>query len=189
MAANLTENFQQAFVYASDLHKDQYRKGSEIPYLTHLMTVAALVLENGGDENQAIAALLHDAVEDQGGIQTLNEIKEKFGPYVAELVDGCTDAYTQPKPPWKARKTAYLEKLQNADHTILLISLADKVHNARSILLDLQSGDRSIWDKFTGGKGGSIWYYQRLAEIFDRSPFLNLKQELRYLVDEITKIA
>jgi (p)ppGpp synthase/HD superfamily hydrolase len=189
MPINLTERFQQALNYAYELHKDQYRKGSEIPYLTHLMTVASLVLENGGDEDQAIAALLHDAVEDQGGLPTLNKIRENFGDYVADLVDGCTDAYTHPKPPWEERKTAYINKLKSAEDAILLISLADKVHNARTILLELQSGNLDIWKIFKGGKEGTINYYRRLAEVFDQSPFTRLKNELRILVNEISNLA
>ena len=189
MPIYLTERFQQALNYAYVLHKDQYRKGAEIPYFTHLMTVAALVLENGGDEDQAIAALLHDAVEDQGGLKTLNEIRDFYGEHVAELVDGCTDAYAHPKGPWQERKTAYINKLKSADDKILLISLADKIHNARTILLELQSGNHDIWIIFKGGKDRTIWYYQELANVFDQSPFTKLKKELRILVDEISRIA
>jgi (p)ppGpp synthase/HD superfamily hydrolase len=146
-------------------------------------------MEYGGDEDQAIAGLLHDAVEDQGGINTLNMIKDQFGEKVAQIVDGCTDAYAQPKPPWRARKSSYLEKLRKADNAILLVSLADKVHNARSILTDLQSGKQEVWSKFNGGKEGTIWYYQELVEIFDQSPFTHLKETLHNLVDEIVKMA
>lgn len=182
---HLTNRFQSALKMAFELHQDQERKGSREPYFSHLMSVAALVLENGGTENQAISALLHDAVEDQGGIPTFNRIREEFGDEVAEIVDGCTDAYTQPKPPWKDRKIAYLEKLRTASDTILLVSLSDKVHNARSILRDFQKEGAVIWDRFKGGKPGTLWYYQSLANIFDKSPFLFLKQELRQLVEEI----
>ncbi len=185
----LSERFLDAFAMAYRLHNNQTRKGSDTPYIAHLMAVSALVLENGGNENQAIAALLHDAVEDQGGWDTLKDIKDKFGDEVADLVDGCTDAYTHPKPPWKERKAAYLEKLQTAPDSVVLISLADKVHNARSILHDLQRLGDSIWDKFNGGKAGTLWYYQSLANIYDSAPFPQLKQELRYLVEEIITLA
>ncbi|MFL7814037.1 MAG: HD domain-containing protein [Anaerolineales bacterium] len=171
------------------LHNQQTRKGSNTPYVSHLMAVSALVLENGGNENQAIAALLHDAVEDQGGWDTLREIKDKFGDEVADLVDGCTDAYTHPKPPWKERKVSYLEKLRSAPDSVVLISLSDKVHNARSILHDLQRVGDSVWEKFSGGKTGTLWYYQSLANIFDSAPYPVLKQELRYLVEEIITLA
>jgi len=189
MTVPLSERYQLALDLTYQLHKDQYRKGSNTPYLAHLLSVSALVMENGGDEDQAIAALLHDAVEDQGGLQTLNLIKKRFGENVAKIVDGCTDAYTHPKPPWKERKSSYLNKLQDADDTILLVSLADKVHNARSILSDLQSGNQEVWDKFNGGKDGTIWYYQNLVDIFNQSAFSHLKDSLRYLVEEIIKIA
>jgi (p)ppGpp synthase/HD superfamily hydrolase len=185
----LSERFLEAFTMAYRLHNQQTRKGSNTPYVSHLMAVSALVLENGGNENQAIAALLHDAVEDQGGWDTLREIKDKFGDEVADLVDGCTDAYTHPKPPWKERKVSYLEKLRTAPDSVVLISLSDKVHNARSILHDLQRVGDSVWEKFSGGKTGTLWYYQSLANIFDSAPYPVLKQELRYLVEEIITLA
>ena len=189
MADILSDRYQAALSRAFELHQRQYRKDSRIPYLAHLLTVSALVMEHKGDEDQAIAALLHDAVEDQGGRPTLESIKRQFGDKVADIVEGCTDAYAQPKPPWKGRKSAYLARLMDANDSILLVSLADKVHNARSILNDLKNGDASVWDKFTGGKEGTLWYYQSLVEIFDKSSFTALKNELHQLVDEITKRA
>jgi len=186
---HLTTRFQAALDLAFELHQDQERKGSREPYLTHLMSVSALVLENGGSENQAISALLHDAVEDQGGLPTLERIREEFGEEVAEIVDGCTDAYTHPKPPWKERKLNFLENLTTASDTILLVSLSDKVHNARSILRDFQKEGDSIWERFNGGKSGTLWYYQSLANIFDKSPYSFLKQELRQIVEEIITLA
>lgn len=189
MSNLLSDRFVKAFAKAFTLHKGQKRKASQTPYIAHLMSVASLVLENGGSEDQAIAALLHDAVEDAGGLETLEEIRVEFGDYVAELVDGCTDSYTQPKADWEPRKIAYLEKLKNASNDILLISLADKVHNARSILLDLHLSGESTWDKFKGKKSGTLWYYQTLAKIFDDAPFPLLKNELRNLVDEMHTLA
>lgn len=185
----LSDRYQAALSRAFQLHQGQYRKGSRIPYLTHLLSVSALVMENNGDEDQAIAALLHDAVEDQGGRPTLESIKRQFGERVADIVEGCSDGYAQPKPPWKGRKTAYLTKLRSSDNSILLVSLADKVHNARSILIDLKNGEDSVWDKFKGGKEGTLWYYRSLVEIFDNSSFTVLKNELCQLVDEITNRA
>ncbi len=185
----LSERFLEAFEMAFHLHNQQLRKESKIPYIAHLMAVSSLVLENGGNENQAIAALLHDAVEDQGGWDTLKDIKDKFGEEVATLVDGCTDAYTNPKPPWKERKAAYLEKMKTAPDSVILVSLADKVHNARSILLDLQDAGDQIWEKFNGGKAGTLWYYQSLANIFDSAPYPLLKHQLRDLVEEIITLA
>jgi (p)ppGpp synthase/HD superfamily hydrolase len=189
MQNNLSDRFLKAFSLAFTLHREQLRKASQTPYIAHLLAVAALVLENGGTENQAIAALLHDAVEDHGGLDTLNQIREEFGDYVADLVDGCTDSYTQPKEDWKPRKIAYLEKLKTASDDVLLISLADKVHNARSILRDLHITGESTWNKFKGKKPGTLWYYQALAKTFDRAPYPTLKNELRNLVDEIQTLA
>jgi (p)ppGpp synthase/HD superfamily hydrolase len=189
MSAKLSDRFSAAFSEALRLHQNQQRKATGTPYIAHLMSVAALVLENGGSEDQAIAALLHDAVEDAGGLDTLHAIREQFGPYVAELVDGCTDSYTQPKGEWKPRKEAYLDKLQIASDDVKLISLADKVHNARSILRDLQYNGESAWDKFTGEKKGTIWYYQTLAEIFQGSPYPMLSDELIDLVERIQTLS
>jgi (p)ppGpp synthase/HD superfamily hydrolase len=130
----LTERFDGAFRYAHRLPQKQWRKGTSIPYISHLMTVAALVIEHGGDEDQAIAGLLHDAAEDQGGDRTLAEIRAKFGDQVANIVADCTDAWTEPKPPWRPRKEAYLKALPNKPAASLLVSLADKTHNAEAIL-------------------------------------------------------
>jgi len=185
----LSDRYQAALAHAFELHQGQYRKGSRTPYLSHLLTVSALVMENKGDEDQAIAALLHDAVEDRGGLPVLESIRREFGERVADIVDGCTDSYAQPKEPWKGRKTAYLNKLKSADDSIVLVSLADKVHNARSILIDLKYGDASVWDKFKGGKEDTLCYYQSLVELFDKTSFTILKNELSQLVDEITNIA
>ncbi len=121
----LTERFDDAFGFAHRLHRAQPRKGTSIPYISHLMTVAALVIETGGDEDQAIAALLHDAVEDKGGADTLEKIRATFGETVAMIVSDCTDAWTEPKPPWRARKEAYLLALPDKPQRSLLVSLAD----------------------------------------------------------------
>ncbi len=145
--------FQKALIFADRLHADQKRKGTEVPYIAHLLSVAALVIEAGGDENERIAALLHDAVEDQGGHETLEEIRREFGEQVAAIVEGCTDAYTNPKPPWRERKETYLGHLPDASLSVRRVSLADKLHNARSILRDLQIFGPKVWDRFTGGRG------------------------------------
>jgi (p)ppGpp synthase/HD superfamily hydrolase len=185
----LSDRFGKALKFAFKLHQSQFRKGSQVPYISHLLHVTAIVLEQGGSENQAIAALLHDAVEDQGGYETLSKIKERFGSEVAEIVDGCTDAYTVPKPEWKERKKAYLEKMKGSPDGTILVSLADKVHNARSILSDLLDSGEEVWDKFKGGKEGTLWYYQSLVDIFQASPYPRLTAELKDLVDEIMVIA
>jgi (p)ppGpp synthase/HD superfamily hydrolase len=189
MPNHLSERFLRGLDKAFTLHQGQLRKASQTPYFAHLMTVSALVLENGGSEDQAIAALLHDAVEDAGGLDTLVEIREEFGENVADLVDACTDSYTQPKPDWEPRKRDYLEKLKTASDDVLLISLADKIHNARSILRDLHLTGESTWEKFKGKKAGTLWYYQALANIFDEAPYPTLKNEFRNLVDEMHTLA
>ena len=162
----LTARFEQALQYAFELHQRQRRKGSQTPYIAHLLGVCALVLEDGGDEDEAIAALLHDAAEDQGGLQTLEEIRRRFGEHVAEIVDGCTDTYEMPKPAWRLRKETYLEHLRTASSAVLRVSLADKLHNARAMQTDLYSQGEALWGRFNGGKEGSLWYYRSLAQIF-----------------------
>jgi len=185
----LTSRFETALDFAFHLHKNQYRKGSNIPYISHLLAVTAIVIENGGSENQAIAALLHDAVEDQGGYDTLQKIHELFGSEVAEIVEGCTDAFTDPKPEWRGRKTAYLKKLKYSPDSILLVSLAYKVHNARSLLRDLQSKEKNVWEKFNGGKKGTLWYYQSLIEILNTNSYPYLTSELSQVVKKIVQLS
>jgi (p)ppGpp synthase/HD superfamily hydrolase len=181
----LSHRFIQAFEYAFELHALQMRKGTTVPYLTHLMSVAALVLENGGDEDQAIAGLLHDAVEDQGGLEILAAIQDRFGERVARIVGGCTDSTTTPKPPWRDRKEQYLAHLAHANEDIQLVSLADKLHNARTLLVDLQTVGPTVWERFNGGKEGTLWYYRALANFFvGRNP-LAITGELNRIVVEI----
>ena len=178
----LSDRFLQAFQFAAELHSEQYRKGTSTPYLTHLMAVTATVIENGGDEEMAIAALLHDAVEDQGGYTVLEEIKARYGPRVARMVDELSDSYTDPKPPWRKRKVDYLAHLPDAPRDTLLISLSDKLHNARSILQDLDMIGNEIWDRFNGGKEGVLWYYRSLADIFTEHLPMWLSDELDRVV-------
>jgi GTP pyrophosphokinase len=163
---DLTERFGQALIYAFRLHQRQRRKGSQTPYIAHLLGVASLVLEDGGDEDEAIAALLHDAAEDQGGKATLEHIRRNFGEHVASIVDGCTDTYEMPKPPWRQRKEDYLAHLPTASPSVWRVSLADKLHNARTILVDLRSQGDQVWQQFNGGKAGSLWYYRSLVQVF-----------------------
>jgi len=162
----LSERFDDALAFASRLHRSQTRKGTAIPYISHLMAVSALVIEHGGDEDQAIAALLHDAAEDQGGEAILHEIEHRFGPAVARIVEDCTDAWTEPKPPWRGRKEAYLDKLPSKPKSSLLVSLADKVHNAAAIVEDRETIGEAIWTRFSGGRDGTVWYYDTLGRIF-----------------------
>lgn len=167
----LTDRFGEALMFAEAAHRDQRRKGTEIPYVSHLMAVCSLVLEHGGDEDQAVAALLHDAIEDQGGPEMEARIQEKFGERVAKIVRACTDADTEPKPPWRERKEAYLAALPHKPDDALLVSMADKLHNATAILEDHREIGDALWDRFKGGKAGTLWYYERLVEVFlERMP-------------------
>ncbi len=164
----LTERFDDALAYASRIHRRQLRKGTAIPYVSHLLAVSAIAIENGADEDQAIAALLHDAVEDQGGSERLADIRARFGERVAEIVSDCTDAETSPKPPWRARKEAYVANLSHKPRASLEVSLADKTHNARAIANDLHVHGNALWDRFSGGREGCLWYYRTLADAFVR---------------------
>jgi (p)ppGpp synthase/HD superfamily hydrolase len=162
----LTSRYDEAFRYAHDLHRSQTRKGTPIPYVAHLISVSAIVIEHGGTEDQAIGALLHDAAEDQGGQETLDEIRRRFGDAVAEIVHDCTDAWEEPKPEWRPRKEAYLATLPKKSPRSLLVSLADKTHNAEAILSDYRALGDPLWRRFTGGADGTRWYYGALANVF-----------------------
>lgn len=171
MPTQLTDRFRQALDYAFELHASQFRKGTGVPYVSHLLGVTGLVLEDNGDEDEAIAALLHDAVEDQGGAPTLAAIRERFGDRVAEIVSGCSDTDQFPKPPWEERKRAYLLHLEQAGSSVLKVSLADKIHNARDILIAYHVHGPEIWKRFRGGRDGTIWYLRQLVCVFrERRP-------------------
>jgi (p)ppGpp synthase/HD superfamily hydrolase len=185
----LGPRFDQALQYASELHRQQARKGTTIPYISHLLSVAALVLEDGGSEEEAIAALLHDAVEDQGGQSTLAEIRRRFGEQVAGWVMELSDTDATPKPPWRERKDDYLEHLANASPEVLRISLADKLHNAQSLHKDLRREGRATWARFNGGKTGTLWYYRQLADLFQRKLASPRAAELEAVVSELEALA
>ena len=185
----LTDRFDEALAYASRLHRAQTRKGAGIPYVSHLLAVAAIALENGADEDQAIAALLHDAVEDQGGLAQLEAIREHFGESVAQIVADCTDAHEEPKPAWHPRKEAYIASLAHKPPRSLAVSLADKTHNAAAINADLRAHGEAVWSRFTGGKGGTLWYYRALANAFRaHAPGLAAERFVRE-VDEMEELA
>ena len=163
----LTDRFQKGFVLAFELHRRQNRKGTDIPYISHLVAVASLVLEDGGDEDEAIAALLHDTVEDQGGRPTSDKIRSEFGNRVADIVDACSDSETEPKPPWRERKEAYLARLSKETRPeVLRVSAADKLHNARCILANYRRVGKSLWKRFNTSKEEIAWYYIELARIY-----------------------
>ena len=193
----LSPRFEAALAMATQLHAGQMRKGTEeqkrngteIPYVSHLLGVSSLVLEHGGSEDQAIAALLHDAVEDQGGIKTLDRIRDHFGSEVAGIVDHCTDAYEDPKPEWRERKETYVDEVPNMPATAALVSCADKLHNARAILSDLREVGDDLWSRFTGEKDGTLWYYRSLVDSFGKAFPGRLTDELRRTVEEIERLA
>jgi (p)ppGpp synthase/HD superfamily hydrolase len=167
----LTDRFDRAVLFAIELHRSQLRKGTAIPYVTHLFAVCSLVLEDGGTEDEAIAALLHDGPEDQGGEAVLDAIRDRFGPAVAEMVEGLSDAMPAPgeaKPPWRTRKEAYLRHLADAPETVLRVSLADKLHNARSMVVDVETDGEAVWSRFNAGRDEQAWYYRELQAIFER---------------------
>lgn len=185
-APPLGPRLDDAFALARELHAGQRRKGTDIPYLGHLMAVAALVIEDGGDEDEAVAALLHDAVEDQGGAATLALIRGRFGPRVAAIVEACSDTDETPKPPWRRRKQAYLAHLRDPElpEGALRVSLADKLHNARAILADLRAG-HDVFARFNAPRRDQAWYYDALATTFaERAPG-PMAVELRRVVDEV----
>jgi (p)ppGpp synthase/HD superfamily hydrolase len=153
-----------ALAYANTLHADQTRKGSGIPYISHLLSVAALTLENGGDEDQAIGALLHDAVEDQGGLARADDIEQRFGRRVRDIVLACSDAVTDPKPDWTTRKTAYIADIAAKHPDAILVTLADKVHNAQCITDDFGRVGAAVWDRFSEPRDRVIWYYGALGD-------------------------
>lgn len=189
MVSMLSSKFGDALVYASQLHCDQFRKGTHIPYVSHLLAVTAIVLEHGGTEDEAIAALLHDAVEDQGGSETREEIRKEFGDTVVAIVDGCSDTDTVPKPPWCERKLAYIANVVEAPRSVRLVSAADKLHNARAILADYRQHGETLWGRFNGGRDGTLWYYRALADAFCSVEANPLAEELDRTVAELERLA
>ena len=184
-----TTRLDDAFAYAHALHAHQDRKGTGIPYISHLMAVASLVAENGGTEDQVIAALLHDGPEDQGGCETLAEIETRFGPDVAGIVESCSDTFEEVKPAWRTRKEHYLAHLEDADPKALLVSAADKLHNSRSILADLRKDGVETFERFRGKRDGTLWYYRSLVSILSRRLPGSLVDELALVVSEMERLS
>jgi (p)ppGpp synthase/HD superfamily hydrolase len=185
----ISSRFCEALQYAKTLHAAQRRKVSGEPYLAHLLAVASLVMECGGNEDEAIAALLHDAVEDQGGIKTLAEIRSRFGEGVAAIIDGCSDSTTTPKPPWRQRKEAYIARLRTASASVLLVSAADKLHNARSIVCEYRRQGESVWGHFQGGRDGTLWYFRTVVATLRKISVDPLVEELDRTVTELEQLA
>jgi (p)ppGpp synthase/HD superfamily hydrolase len=185
----LTPRFEQALQYASLVHAHQERKGSGIPYIAHLLGVASIALEYGANEDEAIGALLHDAGEDAGGDGRIEDIRHRFGDAVADIVQGCTDAVTIPKPAWQKRKEDYIAHVPMASASVRLVSASDKLHNARAILADYRQVGEEVWTRFKGGKDGSLWYYRSLISAFRQVGNSPLIDELDRVVSEIEQLA
>lgn len=185
----LTLRFEEALIFATQLHAEQRRKGSDVPYIAHLLAVASIVLENGGNEDEAIAGLLHDAIEDQGGMATREEIRRRFGDTVVDIVNGCTDADVMPKPPWRVRKEEYIEHLRVASPSVRLVSAADKLHNARAVLGDYRELGEMLWRRFHGGREGTLWYYRSVTDALRQGGTSPLIEELERVVSELERLA
>lgn len=178
-------------VYAHQVHQNQRRKGTGIPYIAHILGVAALAIEYGADEDEAIGALLHDAAEDGGGEATLAEIRARFGDAVADIVLGCSDSLVEDpddKLPWRERKENYLAHLEHASASVCLVSAADKLHNVRSIMRDYREHGEDIWDRFQGRRDGTLWYYETVADTLLRRYRTQLTRDLQDDVDKLFEI-
>ena len=194
MPSMLSERFTDALTYATDLHSSQVRRGTDTPYIAHLLGVCSLVLEDGGDEDEAIAALLHDAVEDQdegSPEELMEEIRSRYGDNVAAIVDACTETLGRPKPPWVARRAIYLAELEHASDSALRVSLADKLYNARAILRDYRVHGDELWSRFNkeSNKDLQLKYYSDLAEVFGRRSASPMANELGRVVAELVSIS
>jgi (p)ppGpp synthase/HD superfamily hydrolase len=177
-----------ALGYAARLHSRQVRKRTERPYIGHLLGVTSIVIEYGGDEDMAIAALLHDAVEDRGGMPRLHEIRKKFGKRVAQIVDGCTDSYGEPKLPWMERKRAYIARVSREPDEVRLVSAADKLSNAREVLHDFLVHGESVFERFAGKKAGTLWYYRALVREFRKAGSNPLVEDFARVVSELESV-
>jgi (p)ppGpp synthase/HD superfamily hydrolase len=188
MTLTTTERFASAMTYAHAVHQGQRRKGTGIPYIAHVLGVAAIAMEYGADEDEAIGALLHDAAEDGGGEATLAEIRARFGDAVGDIVLGCSDSLVEDpedKLPWRDRKENYLAHLENASASVCLVSAADKLHNVRSIIRDYHMHGDDIWLRFQGRRDGTLWYYQTVAHTLVRRFHSPLTRDLQLAVDEL----
>lgn len=183
--------FDEALLFAHSLHRHDVRKGTGKPYISHLLGVCSLVVDYGGDEEMAISALLHDAVEDHGGHPMLEEIRVRFGDRVAHIVDGCTDSYVldaTKKEPWRPRKEAYLARVLTEDADVRMVSAADKLYNCRTIVRDLRRDGLAALDRFNGGRKDTVWYYDELVRVFRRAGTSELVEELAISVEEMKRL-
>lgn len=161
----LSSRFADALAFAFEVHREQTKKGSSVSYISHLLEVTGTVLTYGGDEDEAIAALLHDSVEDHSDIVSFASLSKRFGARVAAIVESCSDTSVSPKPPWKSRKQHYIEHLHSADESVMIVSAADKLSNARAVIKDFRElGDR-VWTRFNAGKDDQLWYYRSVTVV------------------------
>jgi (p)ppGpp synthase/HD superfamily hydrolase len=179
---DLSTRLDEAFAYARSVHQGQTRKGTDAPYLGHLIGVTSIVLDDGGSEDEAIAALLHDAAEDHGGRERLEDIRRRFGDAVAGIVEDCTDSWETPKPPWADRKRAYVEHARHLSPASLRVSAADKMHNSYAILRDLRNVGDQVWDRFSAPADDVVAYYDGLVRAFRESGGGRLVDELDRIV-------
>ena len=190
----LSSRFQVALIYAALAHAGHCRKGTTIPYISHPLAVASLVLDHGGDEDEVISALLHDTVEDSGGEPRLRDIRIQFGDRVADIVDACSDAYGDAasdimKPPWRERKEHHLDRLRSASPSVLVVTAADKLHNARAVLGDYKTLGEQLWSRFNASRDDSLWYYRSVADILTTRFPSPLTEDLRRTVEELEALA
>lgn len=187
------KRFREALVWSAELHEDQLRKGGGVPYVAHLLGVASIVLEHGGDENQAIAALLHDALEDQAHKMSTGEIRARFGGQVEQIVDACTDGDPEEQldrnqERWYARKRKYIAAIPAKPEEAIIVSMADKLYNARAILEDYRAIGESLWPRFTTGREGTLWYYRAMVDAFESFGHDRLWGELSRTVSELENL-
>ena len=183
----LTPRFDEAMRYAREVHAGQDRKGTGVPYLSHLLGVSSIVLDDGGNEDEAIAALLHDAAEDHGGRPRLEDIRSRFGGAVAKIVEDCTDTWDTPKPPWAERKRAYADHARSLPASSLRVSAADKVHNTYAILRDLRNDGEAVWARFRAAPDDVLAYYQSLVRSYREAGGGKLVDELERIVRGIER--
>ncbi len=183
----LSRRFDEAFIYAHETHAEHTRKGNGVPYIGHLMGVASIVIDDGGSEDEAIAALLHDAAEDRGGRARLEDIRTRFGDSVARIVEDCTDSWTTPKAPWAERKQQYVEHARALQAASLRVSAADKVHNAYAILRDLRNNGDAVWDRFNASADEIVAYYRSLVRSYREAGGGRLVDELDRIVRAIER--
>ena len=185
----VTTRFELAMQYANIVHAGQVRKGTTIPYISHLMAVASIALEHGANESEAIGALLHDAGEDAGGDERIADIAHRFGDDVAAIVRGCSDTTITPKPPWRQRKEAYIAHIHDATASVILVSAADKLHNSRAILHDYHTIGDAVWARFSASQRDIVWYYRSLVEAFLAAPHQRCPHLIATLDRTVTELA